>query len=94
MILTCRPGIFSWWQLQQGTEPLVGTRSSSCSEHHNHDHDGRVGCDDVVFGGDDGEDHLNGSLEESFARLAGENAVVEPGDFVTAHLQQKNISHL
>ena len=95
ILTTCRPGISSWWQLQQDTEPLVGTRSSSCSEQHNHDHDGRVGCDDVdVVGGDDGEDHLNGALEESFARLARENAVVEPGDFVTAHLQQKNISHL
>ena len=97
MISTCRPGISSWWQLQQGTEPLVGTHSSSCSERHNHDHDGRVGCDDVdvnVVVGEDDEDHLNGALEESFARLTRENAVVEPGDFVTAHLQQKNISHL
>ena len=102
ILTTCRPGISSWWQLQQGTEPLVGTHSSSCSEQHNHDHEGRVGYDIddfddvvVVVGDDeDDEDHLNGPLEESFARLARENAVVEPGDFVTAHLQQKNISHL
>ena len=56
-----------------------------------------VGCDDfdVVVGGNDDdddeeeEDHLHGSLEESFTRLTGENAVVEPGDFVSTHLRQK-----
>ena len=85
MKMTCMPGIFSWWQLQLGTELLAGKRSSSCSDHHNHDNV-HVRCDDFD---DDYEDngHLNGPLEESFAGLAGENAIVEPRDLVSTHLK-------
>ena len=92
------PGTSSWWQLQPGIELLSSTRSSSCSAHQNHQDHVHVACGDFdVVGKDDGEEkdhHLNGPLEESFAGLAGENAVVEPGDFVPAHLRPNIISPL
>ena len=97
MMMTCKPDTFSLLQLQLGTELLAGTHSSSCSGHHNsHDDDDDddvvVEDDDEYDYEDDDEDHLDSPLEESFARLTGENAVVEPRDLVSAHLQKQNIS--
>ena len=79
--------------MQLGIELLAGTHSSSCSGHHN-GHNGDAddddyGDDDHDDNDDDDEDHLDSALEESFAGLAGENAIVEPGNLVSAHLQKQ-----